>query len=66
MKLPAGRKWMVIRVVGVAAAGALGGFLYYAYVGCETGGCPITSSPWLTTGFGAAMGLSLGWPSSRP
>ena len=28
-----------------AIAGALGGFLYYKYVGCITGTCTITSSP---------------------
>jgi hypothetical protein len=63
MKWPSGRAWTVTRVAGLAVAGAVAGFLYYSYVGCESGGCAITSSPFLTTGFGAAMGLSLGWPS---
>jgi len=43
-----------------AAAGALGGFLYYLYVGCASGVCPITSSPVLSTGYGAAIGWLLG------
>ena len=63
MKLPRGRWWTVARVAGLVAVGAVGGYLYWAYVGCTTGGCPLTSNPVLTTGFGAALGLTLGWPS---
>ncbi len=63
MRWPEGRWWTVGRVAGLAAMGALGGYLYYAFVGCSSGGCPLTSSPVTTTGFGALMGLSLGWPS---
>ncbi len=36
--------------------GALGGFLYYNYIGCVTGTCAITSNPWLSTGYGALIG----------
>lgn len=36
--------------------GAVGGFLYYNYVGCVTGTCAITSNPWLSTGYGALIG----------
>jgi Family of unknown function (DUF6132) len=39
------------------ALGALGGFLYYNYVGCVTGTCAITSNPWLSTGYGALIGV---------
>jgi hypothetical protein len=37
--------------------GAAGGYLYYYFVGCVTGSCPITSNPWLSTGYGALAGL---------
>jgi hypothetical protein len=37
--------------------GAAGGFLYYTYIGCVSGTCPITSNPWLSTGYGALIGL---------
>ena len=37
-------------------AGALGGYLYWRYVGCSTGSCPITASPWGSTVWGAAIG----------
>ena len=39
--------------------GALGGFAYYYFVGCRTGTCPISSNPWISTAYGAGMGLLL-------
>jgi hypothetical protein len=39
--------------------GALGGFAYYYYVGCRSGACPISSNPWISTAYGAGMGLIL-------
>lgn len=36
--------------------GMVGGWLYYVYVGCTSGTCPITSSPVLSTFWGAMMG----------
>jgi len=36
--------------------GAAGGFAYYRFVGCSSGTCPITSNPWISTGYGALMG----------
>ena len=47
-------KW-TLRILPVAL-GALGGFLYYNYIGCVTGTCAITSNPWLSTGYGALIG----------
>lgn len=38
------------------AAGAVGGYLYYFYVGCNSGSCPITSSPVMSMIWGAVMG----------
>jgi hypothetical protein len=39
-----------------AAVGALGGFIYYYYVGCASGTCAITSKPLNSTLYGAFMG----------
>jgi hypothetical protein len=36
--------------------GALGGYLYWLYIGCSSGSCPITSSPLLSSLWGAIMG----------
>lgn len=41
------------------AAGALGGYLYYRFIGCRGGACPLTSNPWISTLYGALIGLLL-------
>lgn len=40
--------------------GALGGFLYWRFIGCNTGTCPIKSVWYWSTLWGAAMGYLLG------
>ena len=40
--------------------GAIGGYLYWKYVGCMTGTCPIKSDPWRMTLWGTVMGLLIG------
>jgi len=37
-------------------AGAAGGYLYYHFIGCTSGSCPITSQPVNSTLYGAMMG----------
>jgi len=39
--------------------GALAGFLYWKYIGCSSGSCPITSKPFNSTVYGAIMGALL-------
>lgn len=36
--------------------GAIAGYCYWRYVGCASGSCAITSSPWRMTIVGAIMG----------
>jgi hypothetical protein len=36
--------------------GAVGGYLYYAFVGCASGTCAITSNPVISSLYGALMG----------
>ena len=36
----------LLKTILGAAAGAAVGFLVYRFVGCKTGTCPITASPW--------------------
>lgn len=66
MRLTESRAFKVARVVLPALAGAALGYLYWSEVGCVTGGCPLTSNPWVTTGLGGLVGLNIGWPSRRP
>ena len=38
--------------------GAVGGFLYYNFIGCN-GSCPISGNPYVSTVYGAAIGAIL-------
>lgn len=40
--------------------GALVGFGYYYFVGCQTGTCPLTSNPYISTAYGALVGFLFG------
>jgi phage shock protein E len=42
-------------IIGVIL-GAIGGYLYYHFVGCVSGTCAITSKPLNSTLYGALMG----------
>lgn len=42
-----------------AILGGVGGYLYWYYIGCSTGTCPITSSPTISTFYGAIIGVLL-------
>jgi len=44
-----------LTLVGVVL-GAVGGYLYYHFVGCASGTCAITSKPVNSTLYGALMG----------
>lgn len=50
----------MLRMILFIAAGALAGFLYYRFVGCRSGACPLTSSPYISTLYGALMGFLVG------
>jgi hypothetical protein len=49
--------WYFWRPFTAIAIGGLAGFLYYYFVGCSTGTCAITSSPYMSTLWGGMMGL---------
>ena len=44
-----------LTIIGVIV-GAIGGYLYYRFVGCESGACAITSSPINSTIYGMLLG----------
>ena len=47
---------MTLRLAIGAVVGGLLGFGVYRFIGCSSGTCPITSSPWISTIVGIVMG----------
>jgi hypothetical protein len=45
--------------------GAIIGYLYYFYIGCNSGSCPIQSNPYFSTLYGALIGLVLTLPDKK-
>jgi hypothetical protein len=44
-----------LTIIGIVV-GAIGGYLYYHFIGCNSGSCAITSKPINSTLYGALMG----------
>jgi hypothetical protein len=53
-----------MKMIGFALIGAIGGYAYYYFIGCNGGTCPITSNWYVTTLYGSMMGLVLGFPTN--
>lgn len=49
-------KAMPWKLIIGTAIGGIAGFLFYKFVGCRTGTCPITSNPYASILYGAVMG----------
>ena len=49
----------MIRIILGPVIGAVVGYLYYRFIGCSSGVCPITSNPWASTLYGAIMGFMI-------
>ncbi|MEZ4627020.1 MAG: DUF6132 family protein [Eubacteriales bacterium] len=45
----------------LAVVGAVGGYLYYYFVGCVSGACAITSNPYISTIYGGVLGVLIGY-----
>ncbi len=48
-----------------AGAGALLGYTYYYFIGCNSGSCAITSNWHISTMYGTVMGLALTFPGKK-
>jgi len=48
---------MIFQIIMGAVIGGGLGFLYQKKVGCKSGTCPITSNPYISTVYGAVMGI---------
>lgn len=55
----------IAKLILPVAVGALLGYAYYYFIGCNTGSCPITSNPYTTTGYGALLGLIWAFPFNK-
>lgn len=53
-------KFLTLKSIIGMVLGALGGYIYYIQVGCESGSCPITSNPWISMIWGLLMGYLVG------
>lgn len=49
-------KAALLRALSIIAGGGAG-FAYYYFIGCSSGTCPISSDPWISTAYGALIGV---------
>jgi hypothetical protein len=50
-------EWIITIIGAIAGAGA--GWLYWKYIGCASGHCPITARPMSSAIYGAILGALL-------
>lgn len=48
----------LISIIGTVV-GFIGGYLYYHFIGCQSGTCPITSNPYMSIIWGGVLGYLL-------
>lgn len=48
-------KKYLLQISGIIV-GMIAGYLYYHYIGCKSGTCPITSNPYISIVYGAVLG----------
>ena len=52
-----------LKLLIFSGVGASLGFTYYYFIGCQSGGCPITSNPVISTLYGLMIGVIAGFDS---
>ena len=55
------KKYITLKLMLGIVLGGLSGFLYYYYIGCSSGSCPITSNPWSSIVYGSFFGGLIGF-----
>lgn len=56
-------EYVLLIKVGKIVAGGVFGYLYYRFIGCSSGACPLTSNPVTSVLYGALIGLSFAYSS---
>lgn len=51
-------------IIGISL-GAVAGYLYWRFVGCYSGSCPITSKWYITIIYGMVVGLLIASPNKK-
>ncbi|MBN2863980.1 MAG: hypothetical protein JXN62_12500 [Bacteroidales bacterium] len=59
------KSWYFWKPFLAITIGGLGGFLYYYFIGCTSGTCPITSNPYGSIITGSLLGYLLAGSSSH-
>lgn len=50
-------EFITIKLLLSVLTGGILGYGYYRLVGCSSGACPISSNPYISTIYGAGLGL---------
>ena len=58
-------KNLIIKRILPVVGGAVLGYTYYHFIGCNSGSCAITSNPYISTAYGAFLGLIFAIPSKK-
>jgi len=53
------------RIAAFSLLGGAGGFAYYYFIGCQSGSCPLTGNPYISTSYGFMVGLLLSFDSKK-
>ena len=57
--IPIIKKYIFTRTCLGCVLGAIGGYAYYYFIGCQSGACPLTSNPYISVIYGALIGSIL-------
>ena len=57
---------MLKYIIGALIGGIIGYFVFYKLIGCSNGTCPITANPYVSTAYGAVLGILLAGVISFP
>lgn len=47
----------MLKIILGVVIGAAAGYAYYRFIGCSSGACPLTGNPYISTIYGAVMGM---------